>query len=403
MSFDGWEFRRSHTITHTTGGISDYQIKVRVHYDSGTSSGDDVYLNGKCKSDFGDIRFADSSLNELYYYLDYKEDGEFADFWVKVGSISTETTIYIYYGNAAASTTSDGTNTFILFDDFSTNTIATYQWWQRYPYSTCWNQGISLGGFGYPNTYGISDGKYKVIRSTAGGSSSSGYGALINLTDALSETIICSVSLSFDSRSGGSPSNLYIAFGNFNNACYNFGYWGGVLNGFDPDSSSDQLRLEWNEGKTTDNVKIYRDGEVVHTASKNFGTEHQPLFGIQTDNAGTFNAYFDDFYARKYVSTEPVQTDWGEETSLLIYAKFESIYDLFVSLAFESSYNLQTSTAFESIYGLDFGVIEFESGYSILVSTNFQSAISGGSSTYKLFISRVESATGINAKFVEIL
>jgi len=80
-------------------------------------------LNGKCRADFGDIRFADSDgVTELSYWMEEKVDSDYAVFWVKVPSIpaSPDTaTIYIYYGNSSATTTSDGDSTFLLWDDFS--------------------------------------------------------------------------------------------------------------------------------------------------------------------------------------------------------------------------------------------------------------------------------------------
>ena len=118
-----WQYRKSHEIIGSpTEAQTDYQVRVVVHYGSGTDSGEDVYLNGKCKSDFGDIRFTDGGgETELPYWMEEKVDGDYAVFWVKVPSIpaSPDTaTIYIYYGNPSATTTSNGEATFLFFDDF---------------------------------------------------------------------------------------------------------------------------------------------------------------------------------------------------------------------------------------------------------------------------------------------
>ncbi|RLE48706.1 MAG: hypothetical protein DRJ18_01400 [Candidatus Methanomethylicota archaeon] len=127
----GWSYRKSHEIVGSTAGaVTDYQIRIKVHYGSGTDSGEDVYLNGKCRSDFGDIRFTDSDgVTELSYWMEEKVDGDYAIFWVKVPSIpaSPDTaTIYIYYGNPSATTASDGEATFVLFDHF--DTLDTTKW-----------------------------------------------------------------------------------------------------------------------------------------------------------------------------------------------------------------------------------------------------------------------------------
>jgi len=119
----GWSYRKSHEIEGSTAGAgTDYQIRIKVHYGSGTDSGEDVYLNEKCRSDFGDVRFTSSDGETLLdYWIEEKVDSDYAIFWVEVDSIpaSPDTkTIYIYYGKSDATTTSDGLATFIRWDDF---------------------------------------------------------------------------------------------------------------------------------------------------------------------------------------------------------------------------------------------------------------------------------------------
>jgi len=72
---------------------------------SDSNPGENVFLNGKCKTDFSDIRFTDNDGETLLdYWLQEKVDSDYAIFWVKVNDdLSTETqSIYIYYGNAEA-------------------------------------------------------------------------------------------------------------------------------------------------------------------------------------------------------------------------------------------------------------------------------------------------------------
>ncbi|RLB80123.1 MAG: hypothetical protein DRH17_12545, partial [Deltaproteobacteria bacterium] len=139
---EGWQYRKSHEIVGSTAGaVTDYQIRIKVHYGSGTDSGEDVYLNGKCRTDFGDIRFtSDDGVTELPYWMEEKVDGDYAIFWVKVPSIPANpntATIYIYYGNPDATTTSNGDNTFLFFDDFEGSDLDTSKW------STEWLYGAS--------------------------------------------------------------------------------------------------------------------------------------------------------------------------------------------------------------------------------------------------------------------
>ena len=125
MTLEGWNYRKSHIITHPTGGLTNYQTKIRVYRTTGIDSGDTVYIGDKCLADYGDIRFINSAGTELDYWMETNA-GSYADFWVEIDSIETSTNIYIYYGNSSATTTSNGDTTFLFFDDFTT--LDTSKW-----------------------------------------------------------------------------------------------------------------------------------------------------------------------------------------------------------------------------------------------------------------------------------
>ena len=104
-----WSRQAPVTINNPGSGLTNYQVKVQVAYDS------DMQLN------FNDIRFtAADGTTLLSYWRESYTAGVSAIFWVKVPSIpSGSSTVYMYYGNSAAGSTSDGANTFEFFDDFS--------------------------------------------------------------------------------------------------------------------------------------------------------------------------------------------------------------------------------------------------------------------------------------------
>jgi hypothetical protein len=61
-----WTYKKSHSIVGSTAGaLTNYQMKFIVHYGSGTDSGEDVYCDSQCRTDFDDIRFTDSNGNLL--------------------------------------------------------------------------------------------------------------------------------------------------------------------------------------------------------------------------------------------------------------------------------------------------------------------------------------------------
>ena len=121
----GWQYRKSHVINKATDAGTNYQVKIVAHYNTGTDNDSDVYLNTHARNDFGDVRFTGSDGSTLLdYWMESKVDSDNAVFWVEVADdLSTNAvTIYVYYGNANATTTSNGANTFLFFDDFSSAT-----------------------------------------------------------------------------------------------------------------------------------------------------------------------------------------------------------------------------------------------------------------------------------------
>jgi len=116
----GYEYKKAHIINAAAGAGANYQVKVKVFYGSGTDSGENVYLAGKSRADFGDVRFADNDgVTLLDYWIESKVNGDHAIFWVKViDDLSTvNRTIYIYYGNPNATSESNVTATFIRVID----------------------------------------------------------------------------------------------------------------------------------------------------------------------------------------------------------------------------------------------------------------------------------------------
>ena len=103
-----WTYRKSLTICNK---IDDYQMKLFV----GNSTGGNVTCEGHANSDFGDIRFIYNNVTELPYWRENYTTDTQATFWIN--NSGNYSLIYMYYGNNATSTTSDGDSTFIFFDD----------------------------------------------------------------------------------------------------------------------------------------------------------------------------------------------------------------------------------------------------------------------------------------------
>lgn len=134
LSNDGsgcWTRRKPVTISSF---VADFQTRVVVAYDS------------DMKSDFSDIRFYDpATYQELPYWIESKTDSTTASVWVKT---RTSSTIYLYYGNAAAASSANGAATFQFFDDFKGTTINTNKWTTVGSYYSQNDELISTGGSG---------------------------------------------------------------------------------------------------------------------------------------------------------------------------------------------------------------------------------------------------------------
>jgi len=112
---DGWSH---YSICTLTNPDNDYQLRINVTYNG---AGADINCEGHVQTDFDDVRFIDYDLvTELSYWLEKKVDSSYAVFWVKLPSdATTDGKIYVFFGNPAATSNSNGINTFIYFQDFT--------------------------------------------------------------------------------------------------------------------------------------------------------------------------------------------------------------------------------------------------------------------------------------------
>ncbi len=127
-----YRYRKTVLINGVYGAGYGYQIMFHIRRNSGTDSGNTVYLNGKCLETFGDIRFADSEGNLLPYAIVSQSTDE-AIVWVKLSTLNLDSDqiIYLYYGNLtteAGISASDPDSTFIFYEDWSNETLNTDKW-----------------------------------------------------------------------------------------------------------------------------------------------------------------------------------------------------------------------------------------------------------------------------------
>jgi prepilin-type N-terminal cleavage/methylation domain-containing protein len=127
----GYTYRKSHTIIGSTSGAqTDYQMKFTIMRSTGTDSAGTVYLGSKVDSSYKDIYFTDSNMTPLSYWIE-SSDSSSAVVWVKIPTVPASpstSTIYLYYGNASATSASNGNSTFAFFDHFEGTSLDANKW-----------------------------------------------------------------------------------------------------------------------------------------------------------------------------------------------------------------------------------------------------------------------------------
>lgn len=123
-----WQYRKAYSISRAAGVVTNYQWPLKIYYGAGTDGTEAVegltagkmYCDSLCQADFDDIRVTNSDGQTLQdIWLEIKTDSNNAIFWIEHDSIGVgATTFYVYYGNATATSVSNGANTFIDYEDF---------------------------------------------------------------------------------------------------------------------------------------------------------------------------------------------------------------------------------------------------------------------------------------------
>ncbi|MEM3464794.1 MAG: DUF2341 domain-containing protein, partial [Candidatus Bathyarchaeia archaeon] len=326
----GWQYRKSHVINAASGAGTNYQVRVKAHYGTGTDSGEDVYLGGKCRSDFGDIRFTDDDgATLLDYWMEEKVDGDYAIFWVEVADdLSTNpATIYIYYGKSDASTTGNGDNTFLLFDHFEGTSLNPSKW-------------TSTGNVAVSNSEVTiwSTGSASKIRSYANWLYNVALRMKIKYADVYDET----GGLRLDS----SPFDSVIInrySGGFAACTENEQI--GTYTTFTWDANYHVYDLMWISAKT----KYYKDGSLIATHTTNVPDES--LFARFATYGANTQIVVDWVAVRKYVDPEPAHGSWGNEETAYILKQWSQTLNMAHVLSrpyriMQLTQNLNTSHAF---------------------------------------------------------
>ncbi|MCS7367356.1 MAG: DUF2341 domain-containing protein [archaeon YNP-WB-062] len=295
--------------TQNQNSLSDYQILLILDTASLISA-------GKMRSDCGDIRFTDSDgVTLLNHWIEtYTINTSSTKIWVKVPSIpaGSKKTIYLYYGNLALTSISNGDAVFPFFDDFDDGTLNTGKWSKTEQYGVTYSERDGCAVFSGTST------------------AASFWQALASITTINSFTPPFIVRARKKSLSGsGTGYHIHVLLRYSSSSLTS--YYEGYDSGWSPyymrrklidttDSlvegiSSSQLGADeiWDVVVTSTQTMWYVDGVLKSTDSKSWTSANLVLYGRARYSGDNVTAMFDYVFIRKYTSPEPT-ISLGSET-----------------------------------------------------------------------------------------
>ncbi|MDD5071471.1 MAG: DUF2341 domain-containing protein [Patescibacteria group bacterium] len=310
-----WPYKKSVVIENFLAAeLTDFQVKIEVGYQS--SDGGDVDCEGKCRTDFGDIRFINSDYSQLLDYWQEKYTASATStFWVKIPSLTAEatSTIYMFYGNSGVSTTSNGENTFVFFDDFEDDTFED-DW--EIQWSVGRNYWDEVGGV---LTTLMDQARFIYLKNFTSDNSNPGIHEFkVKWNSSSTGTHLAGQVWHWNTPSPGSIfyRTFYFAPGP---AIY--------MRYVDTDLGSSPISYtgsydEWYKfslkikGSGNYNFKIEKsDGTNVTSADFSNSSATSGKVGLGGFGTGSIEAYYDDYRIRKYASTEPTVVSTGLEAA----------------------------------------------------------------------------------------
>ena len=293
-----WKFRKPITVNNSlTSALTDYQVYLQIETNSLISA-------GKMNSDCSDIRFTyynstTQAETVISHWLESGCNTGSTSIWVKVPSIpaSGNSTIYMYYGNPSATGVSNGTNTFILWDNFDDGSISD------------WTQG------GTPDVTGT---QYV----------SSPYSVYCGVGEYISKSFTAQTNfvVEYQGRytSSGDAYDYSLLMSDATTAV-ELAFWldwlkwlnsGSAWNNVYDTSVNTWYKIKLVVNTTSDTYDIYVNGilrvsgATFYSAVSSVNTIRPCAVGATYYNPG----YVDDVIIRKYASPEPSCIPWHEET-----------------------------------------------------------------------------------------
>jgi len=329
---EGWRIRKKQTITGSTAGAqTNYQMKMTVHKGSGTDSSTDVYCDGACRDDFGDIRWTKSDGTTLLdYWMDEANyvSGDYAVFWIEIDSIPASPStvdIYMYYDNSSATSISNGSNTFLFFDDFEYTDSPSNHGWSITDGSSYISTSTDYSRRGSRSLkIDVPDTKWARMKKTFAATNE--IAVEVDYYETSSSETSIHTGLEIDEGVDDYIDRFPWVYDNAN--------YKGSINNTDGVVSSVARSNGWHHFRNQrdgSNAKSLIDGSVVSESSYS-STQTVQEAGLCSGSSGGYSGwasvrYWDTFRIMKYVSPEPAWGSWSDAETFVLATETLNISD----------------------------------------------------------------------------
>jgi hypothetical protein len=303
-----WSYKKEINLSGVPANTTNYQQRLVITKETGMNS------------NYSDLRFTNpTETTSLPYWIETSNASQ-AIVWLNV-SIFNGTVAYLYYGDTSAVSTSNGSNVFLFFDDFNRADSASL--------GSNW-QNVSAGNWSI-----ISNQGYRNHEGTACGSDFAVAlvgGVPLNFTDIITQatfnfTVFSGTDVYFGLTSRflnncGTDEGYHLVV---HNAITNIQLLDGGVAWKTALTTTQALNENWNYelqiNGTTINGKLWKVGTTKPTSwtiTNTTSSRADGFIGISGQKGPAYhaNAYFDNFFARTWIISEPTVTFGTEQTAV---------------------------------------------------------------------------------------
>ena len=303
--------------------LEDFHYRKRITINGGEVATEtdfqvlvDVTFDAHMQADFDDIRFLeDDHLTVLDHWLESKVDSTSARFWVQMNDVIPKGVefdgsviyIYMYYGNAGASSASHGLNTFLFYEDWINETVEGARW------STL----SSDGSISWDDT-DANHGSIAKVEGAAGNNAQS-YESAIDVTapyTLMFRANLESTVAAFQRMHIGAGSTSIFSFALLESSAGTEQFYV-----YDDDANQDSQGMDdtyfdayftYQIIRDGTSAKLYVDNVLRETASCSPDVISTPIASFRCIDS-EYDLYSDWIAGRKFIVDEPSVAAWGEE------------------------------------------------------------------------------------------